>query len=275
MTDSTHIKLATLEQILSKIDSTAVAVSGGVDSLTLGVLANRVLGSARCEIFHAVSAAVPIAATQRVQTLARQENWNLSIIDAGEFSDDRYVSNPVNRCFYCKTKLYSSIKSLTESQIISGTNADDLGEYRPGLEAAEKLSVRHPYVEAAITKSDLRAIARILGFSEIASLPSSPCLASRVETGIKVRADALGLIDSAEQLVIREVSPQTVRCRVRQQGIVIELDEATLNQLSKERQGSLKKQLSRLFAALDAGTDVQFARYRSGSAFIGIKYESI
>ncbi|MGH8841615.1 MAG: hypothetical protein ACREX1_02915, partial [Advenella sp.] len=105
----------------------------------------------------------------------RQENWKLSIIDANEFSDDRYVSNPVNRCFYCKSNLYSSISNCTKKQIISGTNADDLGEYRPGLQAAKEFSVRHPYVEAGIAKADLRQFASFLGLPEIAALPSSPC----------------------------------------------------------------------------------------------------
>src|SRR5690606_39390894 len=127
MNNATDSKLVMLKHILSNIGSTAVAVSGGVDSLTLGVLANRLLGPERCEIFHAISPAVPVAATQRVQALAAQENWKLSIVNAGEFDDERYVSNPVNRCFYCKTNLYSSISHCTSKQIISGTNADDLG----------------------------------------------------------------------------------------------------------------------------------------------------
>ncbi|MGH8810639.1 MAG: hypothetical protein ACREXO_01455 [Advenella sp.] len=275
MTDSTANKLATLRHILSKMDSTAVAVSGGVDSLTLAVVANRLLGPARCEIFHAVSPAVPIAATRRVQALARLENWKLSIIDAEEFSDDHYVSNPVNRCFYCKSNLYASIGNCTKKQIISGTNADDLGEYRPGLQAAEKFLVRHPYVEAGIAKVDLREFACFLGLPEIAALPSSPCLASRVETGIGIRAAALAVIDSAEQLVIQEINPQAVRCRLRKQGIVIELDQVSMNRLTAEQEGKLKQQVNVMFAALDMELEVQFALYRSGSAFIGIKHESI
>jgi len=233
------------------------------------------LGPERCEIFHAISPAVPVAATQRVQALAAQENWKLSIINAGEFDDERYVSNPVNRCFYCKTNLYSSISHCTSKQIISGTNADDLGEYRPGLHAAEKFSVRHPYVEADIAKAELRELARTLGLPDTAALPSSPCLASRVETGIEIQASALKLIDAAEQFVIHEISPHAVRCRVRQQGIVIELDEASLNRLSTEQQGKLTEEVNAMFTAAGMGSDVRFALYRSGSAFIGIKHESI
>jgi uncharacterized protein len=130
-----------LEAVLLSLDAAAVAVSGGVDSMTLAALANRLLGRTRAAMIHAVSPAVPPEATERVRRLAESEGWDLSVLDAGEFADARYVGNPVNRCYFCKTHLYHAISGLSDRPILSGANLDDLGEYRPGLEAARELAI--------------------------------------------------------------------------------------------------------------------------------------
>ncbi len=123
------------------------------------------------------------------------------MIEAGEFADPAYRANPVNRCFFCKTNLYGAIRSVTERQILSGANRDDLGEYRPGLDAAREHGVRHPYVEAGLDKAAVRALARDLGLGTVAELPSAPCLSSRVETGIPIEPETLGFIHAVERLV--------------------------------------------------------------------------
>jgi pyridinium-3,5-biscarboxylic acid mononucleotide sulfurtransferase len=102
-----------------------------VDSLTLATLARRVLSADACSIFHAASSAVPAEATERVRGLAKQKDWHLVIFDAGEFGNENYRSDPVNRCFLCKHSLYEGIRRLTDAIVLSGTNRDDLGEYRP------------------------------------------------------------------------------------------------------------------------------------------------
>ena len=158
---------------------------------------------------------MPREATQRTQALAEREGWTLHVIDAGEFDNADYMRNPVNRCFFCKTSLYGSIRPHTAAQIVSGTNLDDLGEYRPGLLAAREHGVRHPFVEAGLRKSDVRALARQLGLGEVAELPASPCLSSRVETGIAIDPAVLALVHATEQLVAQALQPKTVRCRVR------------------------------------------------------------
>ena len=135
--------LDSLNSILDQLPEVAVAVSGGVDSLTLATAVHR-RPAVRSIMFHATSPAVPEEATERVRGLANEQGWTLRIIDAGEFADKDYRANPVNRCFYCKTNLYGAIVPLTEAQVLSGTNLDDLGEYRPGLQAAEHHAVRHP-----------------------------------------------------------------------------------------------------------------------------------
>ena len=135
-----------IHRIIADHGSAAVAVSGGVDSMTLSSFSHRLGVGNKVRMIHAVSPAVPAAATARVRALAKEENWRLDVIDAGEFSDERYRTNPVNRCFYCKTNLYQSLAAMTGGMVLSGANMDDLGDYRPGLQAAANNGVRHPYV---------------------------------------------------------------------------------------------------------------------------------
>jgi uncharacterized protein len=263
-------QLAALESVLSAMGEVAVAVSGGVDSLTLAAFAHRMPGP-RCVMYHAVSPAVPHEATQRTQALAEREGWTLHVIDAGEFHNADYMRNPVNRCFFCKTSLYGSIRPHTAAQIVSGTNLDDLGEYRPGLLAARERGVRHPFVEAGLRKSDVRALARQLGLGGVAELPASPCLSSRVETGIAIDPAVLALVHTTEQLMTQAVQPKTVRCRVRAAGVVIELDAATLERLNGGEQDALRSRVRDLFAAGGYDRLVAFEPYRVGSAFLHFK----
>jgi len=153
---------------------------------------------------HAVSPAVPAAATARVRAHAERHGWALALIDAGEFADTRYRANPVDRCYFCKSNLYGRIASGFARVILSGTNTDDLGDYRPGLKAAREHGVRHPFVEAGMAKSDIRVLARALGLDDVAELPAAPCLASRIETGIGIDADDLALADEVERLLRAE-----------------------------------------------------------------------
>jgi len=260
-----------LIQCLQPLRPVAIAVSGGVDSLTLSTLAHRVLPRGSSAVFHAVSPAVPAEATARVRDFAKQEGWYLTIFNAGEFENEAYRSNPVNRCFHCKHNLYQGINQLSGGTILSGTNRDDLGEFRPGLEAARLFNVRHPYVEAGFTKADVRRLAARLGLGCVAELPAAPCLASRVETGIRIEAETLRFVHRVEQLVAASLKPAVLRCRIRSGAIAVELDPQTLAQLAHDGQLELSHAILRLAESvrtIPAHAEVRFEPYRVGSAFL-------
>ena len=218
--------LARLVATLDRHDRLALAVSGGVDSMTLAHVARR-YSRARTTMYHATGPAVPAAARARVESHAATHGWPLVLLDAGEQADPRYRANPVDRCYYCKSNLYARIREATPDPIASGTNRDDLDDFRPGLAAAAERDVVHPYVEAAIGKADVYALAANLGLDDLERLPAQPCLASRVETGIAIAAEDLAFIDAVEsRLAARLGRDAVLRCRVTHAGIVIELAAA-------------------------------------------------
>ena len=252
---------------LDRHDALAVAVSGGVDSMTLAFVAHR-FSRAQISMMHAVSPAVPAQATQRVREYAAREGWDLRVVGAGEFDDPRYRANPVNRCYFCKTNLYDRIQGLTEHAIASGANLDDLGDYRPGLKAAAEHAVVHPFVEAKIDKPHVRLIAHHHGLDDLAELPAQPCLSSRVETGIAIDASDLAFIEQAENR-LAGILPQgaTIRCRITHQGVVIELGDEAYADAARGIASELCQQAGRSFAGL--------RNYRRGSAFIGVKESGV
>jgi len=272
MTKLDATPLESLNAVLGSLGPVAVAVSGGVDSLTLAQAAHRRLG-ADVEMIHAVSPAVPVEATARTRALAEREGWTLRVIDAGEFSDRDYLANPVNRCFFCKSSLYRSLAAMTERQVVSGANVDDLGDYRPGMQAAAERGVRHPFIEAGIDKAGVRALARALGLDDVAELPASPCLSSRIETGIPVTPAALDFVHAVESrigswLAGRGGFPGAVRCRIRKDGPAVELDAASLAMVLAPEGDALREEMGGLAAARGYGVRLPFEPYRMGSAFL-------
>lgn len=263
-------ELGLLQRIFGEMPAIVVAVSGGVDSLTLGLLAHRFYRQ-RTEIVHAISAAVPAEATGRVESMAISEGWRLTLVNAGEFSDPDYLRNPLDRCYYCKSNLFRAIRRVSTAQILTGANTDDLLEYRPGLIAAADFGVRHPYVEAKMPKESVRRLASDLGFESISDLPASPCLASRIETGIPIEEEVLQAVYTAEHFVLRQIQAKTVRVRLRSGGLAVELDTETLALVDD----CLRDRLTRLILPLFKGraTTLDFASYRAGSSFLVPNHE--
>jgi len=264
--------LGNLNRWLDCAGTVAIAASGGVDSTTLAIAAHRHLPG-ECKVYHASSPAVPKMATSRLGVIAESEGWQFEVINAGEFEDPNYLKNPVNRCFFCKNNLYGTIASLgvSEPTLLSGTNLDDMGDFRPGLQAAETFQVKHPYVELGIDKASVRKMAEFLGYENLAELPASPCLSSRIETGIPVDPGTLLLVDTVEQYVSSNLSASIVRCRIRGTGLVVELDDKCLSRLGSSQRTALGKEIKRM--ASESGVDfpIEFALYRQGSAFTHVE----
>lgn len=221
----THSKL---HAMLALYPSRVVACSGGIDSLLLATLAHRAAPEGTV-VAHTVTPAVPGPATARVVAFAEREGWDLHIVRSNEFDDERYLANPADRCYFCKSNLYDAIAAVQQAAIagqdaviLSGANTDDLGEYRPGLIAAAEHAVHHPYVEADWAKSDIRTAARDLGLAE-ADLPASPCLASRLYTGTRVTAARLQAVEAGEAVVNQLTGIGVVRCRIREDDVHIEV----------------------------------------------------
>lgn len=256
-----------LREVFAGTGDLAIAVSGGVDSMTLAVLAHE-FSNSDITVFHAVSPAVPPEATARVRAYAGARGWALTVLDAGEFADPRYRANPSNRCYFCKTNLYGAIAAATRATVISGTNLDDLDDYRPGLRAASEKGVRHPFVEAGIGKEALRDLARARGLDDLAELPAMPCLSSRVATGIHIEAADLRLVHRVETLVRRELpGARDVRCRIRVGEISVEIDEATLSAMPRPAREGLVSRIARATQVRPAALPVRLAPYVRGSAF--------
>lgn len=267
--------LTRIHTTLAAMDPVIIACSGGIDSTLLAVVAHR-RAPGRVTVAHAISLAVPPEATERVRTLAAQEGWALSIVRSGEFADENYLSNPVNRCYFCKSNLYDSLMQIAAAHgsgtVVSGANLDDLGEYRPGLDAAAERGVRHPWIEAQFAKADIRSLARELALP-FAELPSSPCLASRLYTGTRVTAERLRAVHAAESLVKQRTGLAVVRCRVRGAMLIVEVADndrpAITPQLLEELHAAAATAEPGITAAvLDAEA------YRPGRAFVGQKERS-
>lgn len=191
------------------------AFSGGVDSSLAAWLANRLLGPERNLAVISASPSLKLSDLDAAKQFGLQHAIPLKVVVTREMENENYLLNPVNRCFFCKQTLYKELEELAEhyspAWILNGTNTEDLGDYRPGLQAASDHQVRSPLAECGFDKSAVRKLAADLKL-DCWDKPASPCLSSRIPYGLRVSPTKLRRIEAAENWLNEKGFPV---CRVR------------------------------------------------------------
>jgi len=257
-------KLADLRAVIQTYESVVVAFSAGADSTLVAKVASDVLGERALAV---TSASESLAERELQEALAYAESLNINhrVIYTNELQNPDYLANPIDRCYHCKTELYDHLVALAEDEgyrtVANGLNVDDLGDYRPGLKAANEHDVRAPLQEAGLTKPDVRAISKLLDVPTW-DKPAMACLSSRIPYGSPVTIEALDQIEAAE-MFLRSLGIRQLRVRHHGSVARIELDDGGMAVLMQSGRRSAVverfKQLGFAYVTLD------LAGFRSGS----------
>lgn len=245
------------------------AYSGGVDSTLVAIAARQVLGKADAPAAIGDSASLPRHELDLARDIARQFDLQLHEVSPGEQDDPNYQANLGDRCYFCKTHLYTSLHRLARelgiSFIANGTNADDPADHRPGLQAASEQEVISPLLEARLDKKAVRLIAQAMNLPN-ADKPASACLASRLAYGTSVTRERLTRIEQAEN-VLRKLGFIGFRVRHHEAGAAsIARIEVPADQLPRLISDAIRQQITAELAALGyTYISVDLAGFRSGS----------
>lgn len=212
-------KYQRLQAILRELESVAVAFSAGVDSTFVLKVAVDTLKPENVVAVTGRSDSLARAEFDQARELTTAVGAEHVILDTDEFENPEYTANPSNRCYFCKTTLYEHLERFIAERgikaMINGINADDLSDFRPGIQAAHEHSVRAPVADAGLTKDDIRELSRRLGLPTH-DKPASPCLSSRIPYGEPITPEKLHMIERAEAFLREDMGIR--ECRVRHHG---------------------------------------------------------
>ena len=267
MTPELEQKYQALLQIMRGYDSAIVAFSGGIDSSLVAYVAGQVLGDKALAV---TSGSASLKRTDLALSKRLSDDWGIAhqIIVTDELTKADYRANPTNRCFHCKTSLYTELDGIARARgythILNGTNLDDLGDHRPGLIAADNHAVKSPLVAAGFHKADIRTLAKHLGL-ENADKPQAACLSSRFPYGTAINQELLAQVEAAEDVLAEYGFSQF---RVRHHGEVARLEILREEfELAVQHHEALQREIQALgyrFVAMDLGG------FRSGSLNEGL-----